>query len=224
LAIHVWDKTKHFVKKAFTIILASTILIWFLSHFAWNWNYLADEEMGQSILASLGKLIQPIFTPLGFGSQLNGGQNGTGWTFGVAAISGLIAKENVIGTFGTLAASLGHIFDPNLNEGSAGIAYVVAIAKDTGIGIPGLISFIGFNVFAIPCFAATATAKSELPKGKFRGTIAFWLSTAYIVSSTIYTIGSWWWTCFIWAGAFGSALYIIHLHNEKHHIDKAEAA
>jgi Fe2+ transport system protein B len=76
---------------------------------------------------------------------------------------------------------------------------VVAIAKDTGITIPGLISFIAFNVFAIPCFAATATAKSELPKGKFKGTIAFWLGTAYLVSAAIYTIGSWWWTCFIWA-------------------------
>lgn len=224
LAIHVWDKTKHFVKKAFTIILASTILIWFLSHFAWNWGYLSDEDMGQSILASLGKLIQPIFTPLGFGSQLNGGQNGTGWTFGVAAISGLIAKENVIGTFGTLAASLGHVFDPDLDENAAGVAYVLAIAKDTGITIPGLISFIAFNVFAIPCFAATATAKSELPKGKFKGTIAFWLSTAYIVSSAIYTIGSWWWSCFIWAGAFALSLYLIHLYNVNHHVSKAEVA
>jgi ferrous iron transport protein B len=224
LAIHVWDKTKHFVKKAFTIILASTILIWFLSHFAWNWGYLSDEDMGQSILASLGKLIQPIFTPLGFGSQLNGGQNGTGWSFGVAAISGLIAKENVIGTFGTLAASLGHVFDPDLDENAAGVAYVLAIAKDTGITIPGLISFIAFNVFAVPCFAATATAKSELPKGKFKGTIAFWLGTAYIVSSAIYTIGSWWWSCFIWAGAFALSLYLIHFYNVNHHVSKAEVA
>jgi hypothetical protein len=67
---------------------------------------------------------------------------------------------------------LGHVFDPDLDENAAGIAYVLAIAKDTGITIPGLISFIAFNVFAIPCFAATATAKSELPKGKFKGTIA----------------------------------------------------
>jgi ferrous iron transport protein B len=224
LGIHVWDKTKHFVKKAFTIILASTILIWFLSHFAWNWGYLADEEMGSSILASLGKLIQPIFTPLGFGSQLNGGQDGTGWTFGVAAISGLIAKENVIGTFGTLAASLGHVFDPSLDEKAAGIAYVVAIAKDTGIGIPGLISFIAFNIFAIPCFAATATAKSELPDGKFKGTIVFWLATAYLVSAAIYTMGTWWWTSFIWAAAFAGALFGIHRYNVKHHVKKAEVA
>ncbi|OPZ37099.1 MAG: Ferrous iron transport protein B [Tenericutes bacterium ADurb.BinA155] len=224
LAIHVWDKTKHFVKKAFTIILASTILIWFLTHFAWNWNYLADEDMGQSILASLGKIIQPIFTPLGFGSQLTGGQNGSGWTFGVAAISGLIAKENVIGTFGTLAASLGHVFDPDLNENAAGIAYVLAIAKDTGIGVPGLLSFIAFNVFAIPCFAATATARAELPNGRFKGTIAFWLGTAYLVSSAIYTIGTWWWTSFIWAGAFLLALYLIHWYNGKHPVNKGEVA
>jgi ferrous iron transport protein B len=223
LMIHVWDKTKHFVKKAFTIILASTILIWFLSHFAWNWSYLSDEEMGSSILASLGKLIQPIFTPLGFGSQLTGGMNGSGWTFGVAAISGLIAKENVIGTFGTLAASLGHTFDPDLDEATTNIAYVMAIAKDTGISIPGLLSFIAFNIFAIPCFAATATAKSELPKGKFKGTIFFWLGTAYLVGSMIYTIGSWWWTCFIWLAAAVLTYFIIHFINKRNDLKKKEA-
>jgi ferrous iron transport protein B len=224
LSIHVWDKVKHFVKKAFTIILASTILIWFLSHFAWNWNYLPDEEMGSSILASLGKLIQPLFTPLGFGSQLNGGQNGSGWTFGVAAISGLIAKENVIGTFGTLAASLGHVFDPDLDESAAGIAYVSAIARDTGISIPGLISFIAFNIFSIPCFAATATAKSELPNGRFKGTIGFWMGTAYLVSSAIYTMGTWWWTCFIWLALLGLSIYLIHNYNVKHGVRKEEVA
>ena len=69
LMIHLWDKAKHFVKKAFTIILASTIIVWFLTNFGWNWQ-MVDSVEG-SILGSLGQLIQPIFTPLGFGSQLS---------------------------------------------------------------------------------------------------------------------------------------------------------
>lgn len=100
LMLHLWDKTKHFVKKAFTIIFASTVLIWFLQSFSWNWTYLGADNMQQSILASVGQLIQPLFTPLGFGSQLNE----YGWVFAVAAITGLIAKENVIATFSVLAA------------------------------------------------------------------------------------------------------------------------
>jgi ferrous iron transport protein B len=68
LMIHLWDKLKHYVQKAFTIILASCIVIWFLSNFGWNWQ-MADG-MENSILASLGKFFQPLFTPLGFGSQL----------------------------------------------------------------------------------------------------------------------------------------------------------
>lgn len=116
LTLHLWDKTKHFVKKAFTIILASTILIWFISHFSWTWQFLADEQMDQSILAGIGGLIQPLFTPLGFGSQLKA----FGWVFAVAAITGLIAKENVIATFGTLAACIvGGMIDVEADGGIA---------------------------------------------------------------------------------------------------------
>ena len=100
LMLHLWDKTKHFIKKAFTIIFASTVLIWFLQSFSWNWQFVGEDGMQTSILASIGQLIQPLFTPLGFGSQLNS----YGWVFAVAAITGLIAKENVIATFSVLAA------------------------------------------------------------------------------------------------------------------------
>ena len=101
LMLHLWDKIKHFIKKAFTIILASTIVIWFLSKFSWDWHYIADD-MDNSILSSLGKFIQPLFTPLGFGSQLSA----FGWVFAVAAVTGLIAKENVVATFFTLAVCI----------------------------------------------------------------------------------------------------------------------
>lgn len=209
LMIHLWDKTKHFVKKAFTIILASTIVIWFMSHFSWNWNYLPDENMNESILAGIGGLIRPLFTPLGFGSQLSS----FGWVFAVAAITGLIAKENVIATFGTLAAciSAGFVAD----EALEGVDSVVQMIGATGITVPALIAFIAFNMLTIPCFAAVATAKAELPSKKsYRWTLLFWVGTSYIVSTMIYLIGSWWWTLFIFLAVWAVVITLIVLTNK----------
>lgn len=220
LMIHLWDKTKHYVKKAFTIILASTIVIWFFSSFSWNWEFLIETQlvgeeevtanfrMDESILGGIGMLLQPLFTPLGFGSQI--GANG--WVFAVAAITGLVAKENVIATFGTLASTIagGYIATAD------GIGEVGAMIQNTNIGIPALIAFIAFNMLTIPCFAACATAKAELPKGKFRWTLLFWLATSYIVSMMIYLIGSWWWTCFIFAVLIAAAIFGIIMWNRKH--------
>ena len=187
LMVHLWDKAKHFIQKAFTIILASTIVIWFLSNFGWNWKYLG--EMEGSILQSLGQLIQPIFTPLGFGAQLTS----FGWVFAVAAITGLIAKENVIATFSVLAAVVVAGF-----EGTADGAEEVAILiQATGISWQGCVSFIAFNMLTIPCFAACATAKAELPKGKFIWTILFWIVTSFAASATIYSVLS----CFSISGS-----------------------
>lgn len=226
LMIHLWDKTKHFVKKAFTIILVSTILIWVFSHFNWSWQFLGDEEIGDSILGSLGKLIQPIFTPLGFGSQL-GVQIGEafvnlGWVFAVGALTGLVAKENVIATFGALSAAViaavsGAMSIPVVPEGTEeGVQEAVNMIAATGITIPALISFIVFNMTTIPCFAACATAKAELPKGKFKWTLLFWICTSYLVSMMIYLIGSWWWTCFIFAAVIAAVVVGIHFWNKKH--------
>ena len=211
LMIHLWDKTKHFVKKAFTIILASVIVIWFLSNFTWNWTMIAGEEyMSESILASLGQFVQPLFTPLGFGSQLNE----YGWVFAVAAVTGLLAKEDVIGTFGTLAAVfVGAVID---TEADGGLAAVQAMISGTGITVPALIAFIAFNMLTIPCFAAVATAKAELPDKKtFRWTLVFWIVTSYVVSAAIYVIGSWWWTCFFFAAAAAALIAGVVLYNKK---------
>lgn len=218
LMIHLWDKTKHFVKKAFTVILASTILVWFLSHFNWAWGYLEDEQMNESILASLGMLIQPIFTPLGFGSQLTA----YGWIFAVAAINGLIAKENVIATFGTIASCLG--FELLTGDFAEGVPEAIAMAEATGITVPAMIAFIAFNMTTIPCFAACATAKAELPKGKFKWTLLFWLCTSYAVSAMIYLIGSWWWTCFIFAAVIAAVVVGIVFWNKKHPVVKKSVA
>ena len=218
LMVHLWDKLKHYVKKAFTIILVSTILVWFLSHFSWSWQYLEDEQMNLSILASLGMLIQPIFTPLGFGSQLQT----YGWIFAVAAINGLIAKENVISTFGTIATCLALTLPTG--EFAEGVPEAIAMANATGITVPAMISFIAFNMLTIPCFAACATAKAELPKGKFKWTLLFWLSTSYIVSTMIYLIGSWWWTCFIFAALIAAAVVGIVIWNKKHPVKQEDVA
>ncbi len=209
LALHLWDKAKHFIKKAFTVILASTIVIWFVSHFDWSWQYLDDALIDQSILAGIGKLIQPLFTPLGFGSQIGA----YGWVFVVAAITGLIAKENVIATFGTLGSCIaGAVIDVELD---GGILAVGAMIEATNVNVAGLIAFIAFNMLTIPCFAAVATAKAELPSKKsFRFTLLFWVVTSYVVSSMIYLVGTWWWTVFIFLVLWMIVITLVYLNNK----------
>ncbi len=233
LMLHLWDKTKHFIKKAFTIIFASTVIIWLLQSFSWGWEFLLQDAQAlfeadpvkwaslegvegmvnvranESILGSLGMFIQPLFTPLGFGSQLG---KSVGWVFAVAAITGLVAKENVIATFGALAAVVaGQYIDWESSGGD--VASAVAMISGTGITIPAIISFIIFNMTTIPCFAACATAKAELPKGKFKWTLLFWVVTSYLDSAMVYTVGSWWWTLFIWLGVIAVIVTFIVLRN-----------
>ncbi len=214
LMLHLWDKTKHFVKKAFTIIFASTVIIWLFSHLSFKWGYLPDEEMNNSILASIGMLLQPVFTPLGFGSQL--GQ--FGWVFAVAAITGLVAKENVIATFTTLALCIGAYAGAGTEDGVEELSgLIAAITADTGISqgqfVAGLIAFIAFNMTTIPCFAACATAKAELPKGKFKWTLLFWLAASFVIGAAVYTVGAWWWTLFIWLAVIAVVTTFIVLRN-----------
>lgn len=232
LMIHLWDKAKHFVKKAFTIIFASTVIIWILQSFSWNWEFLLQDAQelfesdpvkwasleeieglvnvraNESILGGIGMLIQPLFTPLGFGSQLTA----FGWVFAAAALTGLVAKENVVATFGALAAIVaGQYIDWEAEEGAVEAA--TAMIGGTGITIPAILAFIIFNMTTIPCFAACATARAELPKGKFKWTLLFWVVTSYIAACAFYTIGSWWWTCFIWLAAAAVLVTFIVLRN-----------
>ena len=152
--------------------------------------------MGESILHDIGSFFMWICTPMGFGSQL--GQYG--WVFVVAAVTGLIAKENVISTFYVLASAIGlEALGVPGEDGESGIGIIAAFlaSEEVGITWQGLISFCIFNMLTIPCFAAAATIKGELPKGKFKYTVAFWMLTSYITSSLIYVMFSWWWTAFI---------------------------
>ncbi len=182
LMLHLWDKAKHFIQKAFTIILASTIVIWVVSHFSFSWEFLDDTRIDQSILSNLGQFVTPLFTPLGFGSQVGGG---LGWVFVVAIIAGLIAKENAIAVLCTLAGCV-------LKSGSVAEDSVIAeLITYTNISTPVLLSFIAFNMTTIPCFAAVATAKAELlRKSSFNWTLLFWIATSYIIASAIYLIGT----------------------------------
>lgn len=219
LMLHVWDKCKHFVKKAFTIILVSNIIIWFLQSFTPYLEYIEYSEddgfltsltTNDSILANLGRTVQFVFTPLGFGSQLGS----YGWVFAVGAITGLIAKENVIATFAMLGAVVGVSagVDPEtVEEGVSDVANMIAA---TGIGIPGVLAFIVFNMTTIPCFAAVATAKAELKPGTLKNTIGFWLITSYVAASAFYVIGTWWWTCFIYLAVIIVAIIVISKVNK----------
>ena len=240
LMLHLWDKMKHFIEKAFTVILASTIIIWFLSNFGWKfWE--GTVPMNESILASIGGIVQYIFTPLGFGAQLGE----YGWVFAVAAITGLIAKENVVGTFYTLAACLLAVMssgqftaelammnlDPIVVQDllayladadaelmgvyAEGELEVLAMIAATGITPAGLISFIVFNMTTIPCFAAVATAKAELPKGKMLWTILFWIFVSMLAGSVIYTVGIAYWTVFIWAAVAAAVTVGIVMWNKR---------
>ena len=208
--LHLWDKAKHFVKKAFTIILASSIIVWLLSHFAWDWTFLADEQMNESILGSIGKFLQPIFTPLGFGSQLGE----WGWVFIVSALVGLIAKENVISTFGILAACItGAMIDIEAEGGD--VLAVQAMIGATGISVGGLLSFIVFNMTTIPCFAAVATAKAELRKGTFKWTLLFWIVASFIAATVVYLAWDYTWTLAIIIPVIVLISVLLVLFNKK---------
>lgn len=185
-----WDKAKHFFKKAFSVILASTIIIWAISHFSFGFEYLDDSKMNQSILSAIGKIIAPLFTPLGFGSNLDN----YAWIFAISVLTGLIAKENVIATIGTLSCCIASLSSPDANA-------IEILISSSGITIPAIIAFITFNMLTVPCVAAVATAKGEIRNKKyFYGTIAFWLTTSYAVSAIIGTVGQFWWSIFIFSG------------------------
>ena len=220
LMIHLWDKAKHFVAKAFTIVLVSMIVIWFLSNFGWNWQYLGTYE--NSIIQGLGQFIQPIFTPLGFGSQLSS----WGFVFAIAAITGLIAKEDVIGTFVSLGCIILAV------EELEDVEATVAMINATGITWQGCISFIAFNMLTIPCFAAVATARAELPKGKFKWTLLFWIVESYVGASFVYcflsmfSVSSLGWAIPVTLGFIALAVgagFVIRAYNKKQDAKKLGA-
>ena len=169
-----WERGWSFIKKAGTIILMSTIVLWFLMNFGWvdgSFGMLEAEQLNDSILASIGSVIAPLFAPLGWGD----------WKMAVAAVSGLIAKENVVGTFGILFG-FGEVA-----EDGAEIWGQLAGSLSTVAAY----SFLIFNLLCAPCFAAMGAIKREMNNTKwFFTAIGYQTLLAYVVSLCIYQIGN----------------------------------
>ena len=162
--LHTWEKVKGFLRKAGTIILACSIVLWALSIFPLGVEYGSAE----SVLGMIGNAIAPIFAPLGFGT----------WQAAVAIIAGLAAKEVVVATFGTLAG-----MEEDDEDG------ITSLVHDTFTPLSAF-SFMAFTLLYTPCFAAIGAIKQETNSYKWALTMcAITLVTAYIVSFLIYNVG-----------------------------------
>ena len=159
-----WERGWSFIKKAGTIILLSTIVVWFLSYFGWvdgQFGMLAEDQMENSILAHIGKVVAWIFAPLGWGN----------WQAAVASFTGLVAKENIVGTMGVLYGDIGNI--------SASFTQI------TGL------SFLVFNLLCAPCFAAIGAIKREMNNRKWTWfAIGYECGFAYIIALMINQFGN----------------------------------
>mgnify|MGYP000136288889 CR=1 FL=1 len=165
-----WERGWSFIKKAGTIILLSTIFVWFTSYFGWvdgTFQMLSDEQIDCSILAAIGGAIDWIFAPLGWGN----------WQAVVASITGLVAKENIVGTLGVLYG------------GGDGSVYDAMAAAFTGITA---YSFLVFNLLCAPCFAAIGAIKREMNNARWTWfAIGYQTILAYVVALCIYQFGRW---------------------------------
>ena len=165
-----WERGWSFIKKAGTIILLSTIFVWFTSRFGWldgSFGMLEEDQIGSSILAKIGNAIAWIFAPLGWGN----------WQATVASITGLVAKENIVGTLGVLYG------------GGEGTVYDAIGAAFTGIS--GY-SFLVFNLLCAPCFAAIGAIKREMNNAKWTWfAIGYQCGFAYLIALMINQFGGW---------------------------------
>ena len=163
-----WERGWSFIKKAGTIILLSTIFVWFTSYFGWvdgTFQMLSDEQIDCSILAKIGNAIAWIFAPLGWGN----------WQAVVASITGLVAKENIVGTLGVLYG------------GGDGSVYDAMAAAFTGITA---YSFLVFNLLCAPCFAAIGAIKREMNNRKWTWfAIGYQCGFAYVIALMINQFG-----------------------------------
>ncbi len=180
-----WERGSSFIRKAGTIILLSSVLIWFLSSFGMvdgSWHMV--ENMDESILARIGSAVAPIFAPLGFGA----------WQSTVATIMGLVAKEEVVGVFGVLYGVSGDALGM-VEEGAFGNLAPIAQHFTT----LSAYSFLVFNLLCAPCFAAIGAIRREMNNGKWTAfAIAYQCIFAYVMALIFFQIGS-----LITTGSFG---------------------
>ncbi len=163
-----WERGWSFIKKAGTVILLSTIIVWFTSYFGFTadgFRMLSEEELDLSILAKIGGALAWIFAPLGFGT----------WQATVASLTGLVAKENIVGTMGIL-------------YGASGNVYATLASAFTGVSA---YSFLVFNLLCAPCFAAMGAIKREMNNGKWTAfAIAYQCGFAWVVALMINQFGN----------------------------------
>lgn len=167
-----WERGWSFIKKAGTIILLATVLIWFLQTFGVeNGHFGMVEDMDNSILAAFGSIIAPLFIPLGWGD----------WKAAVAAVTGLIAKENVVGTFGVLYGHMDEVAENGYQVWSSLQAEFTALSA---------YSFLVFNLLCAPCFAAIGAIRREMNNAKWTWfAIGYQCVFAYLVALCIFQLG-----------------------------------
>ena len=201
LMAHLWEKLKHFIIKAGTIIAASIVVIWFLSNFDFAfWNGMVDN-IEYSMLGRIGNVVKYLFYPLGFAMGADG------WKFVVASLTGLLAKEEVVATLEVLSGGLGL-------EALLG-----------GMTVASAYSFMLFNLLAVPCMAMVAAVYGEIGSGKRTwGAIGFWLLTAYVVSMVTYWSVSYWWIGVIILVAIVAALTVLYIRHKNNNKFKGVAA
>jgi ferrous iron transport protein B len=170
-----WERAWSFIKRAGTVILAASVLIWFTSSFGFEGGFHMVEDMNESMLAAAGGAIAPIFAPLGFGN----------WQSTVASVMGLVAKEEVVGVFGVLYGVAGDalaMVDEGAFEGLAAIAvHFTALSA---------FSFLIFNLLCAPCFAAMGAIKREMNSAKWTWfAIGYLCIFAYTAALIVYQLG-----------------------------------
>lgn len=180
LLLHLWEKLKGYVVRAGTVILAATIVLWFLANFDFTLS-MVDENGADSILGVVANSIKFIFEPLGFAS----GEHG--WRAVVAILTGLIAKEAVVSTMGVLYTGLESDED-FMGEDDASNALLATVAAT--FSPLAALSFMAFNLLSVPCMAAVGALRAEMNDRKlFWFTIGFWIVSAWVISFLIYNVG-----------------------------------
>lgn len=170
--IHMWERGKSFIIKAGTVIFVACAAIWFLSNFGFASGNFGMVEQNESLLAVIGSFVAPIFSPLGFGN----------WQATVATLTGLVAKENVVGTFGVLLGLGGDV-----SEDDAGLLAQLAVMFPYG---SAALSFLVFNLLCAPCFAAIGAIRREMNSAKWTWfAIGYQTVLAYVVALIINQLG-----------------------------------
>jgi ferrous iron transport protein B len=187
--VHLWERLKHYVVRAGTIIAGATVVIWALTNLSFSFNLV--EESGDSMLGLISKFFNWIFIPLGFG------MGNDGWKFVVATLTGLIAKEVVVATMGIFAGMDGDAaLETNTNEDNE-LSRMLILVGGVGvlggldIAVPAMLAFMAFNLLSVPCMAAVAAARGEFKDKKWLfKAILFWIATAYITALVIFWTGT----------------------------------